>query len=166
MKVIMGAPVKGFALKEAVKKHLESLGHEVVDVGCYETDQFVKYPSVGQRVAKALQDGVAPLAINCCGSGTGASIAAGKYKGVCAVSCESVATARMIRVVNDANCLCMGENVVSPELGCEMAETFVNAKFQDADGIPADVLEFWKEARDELMEKGEPVAAERDIETM
>jgi ribose 5-phosphate isomerase B len=138
----------------------------VIDVGCYETGRFVKFPSIGQRVSKALQDGAAPLAINCCGSGTGASIAAGKYKGVCAVSCESVATARMIRVVNDANCLCMGENVVTPELGCEMAEAFVNAKFQDAEGIPSDVLAFWKEARDELMEKGEAVAAAREIETL
>ena len=85
---------------------------------------------------------------------------------MCAVSCESVATARMIRVVNDANCLCMGESVVSPELGCEMAEAFINAKFQDAQGIPPDVLEFWKEARDELMGKGDAVAAAREIETL
>lgn len=166
MKVIMGAPVKGDALKKAVKKHLESLGHDIIDVGCHETSQFVKYPSIGQRVAKALQDGEADLAINCCGSGTGASIAAGKYKGVCAVSCESVATARMIRVVNGANCLCMGEDVVSAELGCEMAETFVNAEFQDAEGVPSEILEFWKEAHDELMDKGESVAAEREIETL
>ena len=166
MKVIVGSVVKGFGLKEAVKKHLQMLGHEVVDVGCYDTSTFVKFPSVGQRVAKGLQDGVAPLAINCCGSGTGAAIAAGKYQGVCAVSCESVQTARLIRVVNDANCLCLGENVVTPELACQMAEAFVTAKFQDAEGIPADVLEFWREARDELMNKGEAAAADRNIETL
>lgn len=166
MKVIVGSVVKGFALKEAVAKHLRALGHDVIDVGCYGTAKFVKYPSIGQRVARALQEGVAPLAISCCGSGTGASIAAGKYRGVCAVSCESVETARLIRVVNDANCLCMGESVVSPELACRMAEAFVAARFQDAPAVPDDVRAFWTEARDELMAKGEATAGAREIETM
>ena len=64
MKIIVGSAVKGFALKNAIKAHLEKQGHEIIDVGCHETGRFVKYPSIGQRVAKALQDGVAPLAIN------------------------------------------------------------------------------------------------------
>ncbi|MCK5802552.1 MAG: RpiB/LacA/LacB family sugar-phosphate isomerase [Lentisphaeria bacterium] len=165
MKVIMGSPVKGFALKSVVKAHLEAQGHEIVDVGCHNTDAFVKFPSMGERVARALQQGKADLAINCCGSGTGAGIAASKFKGVCAVSCESVVTARLCRVVNDANVLCMGESIVSPELGCEMADAFLAAAFQDADGVPQDVLDFWKEARDELMVRGDP-ASERDIETL
>ena len=165
MKVLMGSVVKGFALKSAIKAHLEAQGHEVVDVGCHDTEVFVKYPSIGQRVAEALGRGVAPLAINICGSGTGAALAAGKFRGVCAVSCESVETARLIRVVNDANCLCLGESIVSPELGCRMADAFLAAAFQDAEGVPAEVLAFWAEARDELLARGEP-APPRDIETL
>ncbi|MCF7855779.1 MAG: RpiB/LacA/LacB family sugar-phosphate isomerase [Candidatus Pacebacteria bacterium] len=165
MKVIMGSVAKGFTLKQAIKKHLEAQGHEVIDVGCHDTDTFYKFPAVGQRVARALQEGLAPLAINCCGSGTGASVAAGKFKGVCAVSCESVKTARLVRVVNDANCLCLGESIVSPELGCEMADAFLEAEFQDMAGIPEDVLAFWKDARDELMERGD-IAAVRELETL
>ena len=64
MKVIIGSPVKGFQLKGAVKAHLEAQGREVLDVGCYATERFVKFPSVGQRLAAALQQGRAPLAIN------------------------------------------------------------------------------------------------------
>jgi ribose 5-phosphate isomerase B len=165
MKVIIGSVVKGFQLKQAIKAHLEGQGHEVIDVGCYDTDKFAKYPSVGQRVAEALQQKEAPLAINICGSGTGAAVAAGKFKGVCAVSCESLKTARLIRVVNDANCLCLGELIVSPELGCEMADAFLGATFQDAEGIPPEVLDFWREARDELMARGE-AAGPRDVETL
>lgn len=165
MKIIMGSVAKGFALKSAIKKHLETQGHEIIDVGCYDTDKFYKFPSVGERVAKALQDRKAPLAINCCGSGTGASITANKFKNVCAVSCESVKTAKLARIVNDANCICMGEGVVNPELGCEMADAFINSKFQDMDGIPPEVLKFWKEARDEAMSRGD-IANEREIETL
>jgi len=165
MKIIMGSVVKGFALKMAVKEHLERQGHEVIDVGCYQTDKFVKFPSIGQRVAEALQKGFAPLAINCCGSGTGAAIATSTFKGVCAVSCESVQTAKLARVVNDANCLCMGESIVTPELGQRMAEAFIAAGFQDMEGVSRDVLDFWQEARDELMARGEE-ALPREMETL
>jgi ribose 5-phosphate isomerase B len=165
MKVIVGSAVKGFALKTAITKHLQAQGHEVIDVGCYNTDTFIKYTSVGERVAKAIQDGVAPLAINCCGSGTGASLSAGKFAGVCAVSCESVKTARLARVVNDANVLCMGEDIVSAELGCAMADAFVNAQFQDAPGTAPNVLAFWQEAGAEMKARGVK-ATERPLETV
>lgn len=165
MKVVIGSVVKGFQLKTALKAHLEAQGHEVIDVGCCDTEKFVKFPSIGQRVAAALQQGEAPLAINICGSGTGASLAAGKFRGVCAVSCESVETARLARVVNDANCLCLGESIVSAEFACRMADAFLSAKFQDAPGVPQDVLDFWREARDELMARGEE-AAPREMETL
>jgi len=165
MKIIIGAPVKGFKLKAAITKYLSERGHELIDVGCYETEKFVKYPSIGERVAKALQDGIAELALNLCGSGTGAAISANKFSGVLACACETVKTAVLIRVVNGANCLCMGEDIVSEELGCEMAEAFINAQFQDNPNIPAAVREFWKEARDELMGKGVS-ARDRNIETL
>jgi len=165
MKVLLGSVVKGYTLKKAIREHLEDQGHEIIDVGCHDMDAFVKFPSVGQRIAEALSQGEADLAVNCCGSGTGASIAAGKFQGVCAVSCESVETARLARVVNDANCLCMGESIVSPELACDMVDAFLSAQFQRIEGVPEDVLAFWKEARDELMDRGE-LPGPRDIETL
>ena len=165
MKVIVGAPVKGFKLKTAVVRYLTNRGHEIIDVGCYETDRFVKYPSIGERVAKALQDGMAELAINFCGSGTGAAIGTNKFSGVLACACESVKTATLIRVVNGANCLCMGEDIVSEDLGCEMAETFINAKFQNNPNAATEIREFWKEARDEMIVKG-VLAREREIEVL
>ena len=165
MRIAMGSPVKGFELKQPVMEHLEAQGHEIIDVGCYETGQFVTYTSVAERLARVLQSGEAELGINICGSGTGATIMVNKFKGVCAASCESVQTARLLRAVNGANCLCMGELIVSPELGCEMAEAFVSATFQGVDGVPDDILAFWEEARDEMMALGEK-AKPREIETL
>ncbi|MBN1673184.1 MAG: RpiB/LacA/LacB family sugar-phosphate isomerase [Kiritimatiellae bacterium] len=165
MRIALGSVVKGFVLKTAVKAHLIKRGHEVLDVGCHDTGVFVKFPSIGQRIAAALRDGRADLAVNCCGSGTGASLAAGKFRGVCAVSCESVKTARLARVVNDANVLCLGESVVSPDLACEMVDAFLESRFQSAAEVPTAVLAFWAEARDELMARGEP-AASREIEML
>ncbi len=165
MKVALGSVVKGLSLKTVVKEHLEAAGHEILDVGCHNADVFVKFPSIGQRIAEALQSGTAELAVNFCGSGTGAAIAAGKFRDVCAVCCESVMTARLIRIVNGANCLCMGESVVAPELACEMVDAFISAQFQKLEGIPEAVTDFWAEARDELMARGD-FALPRKIETL
>ena len=165
MKIIVGSPVKGFKLKTAVVRYLTERGHEIVDVGCYETDRFVKYPSIGERVAKALQSGAAEIAINFCGSGTGAAISVNKFSGVLACACESVQTATLIRIVNGANCLCLGEDIVSESLGCEMAEAFINAKFQNNPNASENVREFWKEARNEMIARGDS-AQNRDIEML
>lgn len=165
MKIALGSVVKGFQLKEAIKRHLQGQGHTLVDIGCFDTGQFCKFTSVGQRIALALASGEADLAVNCCGSGTGASIAAGKFRNVCAVSCESEQTARLARTVNDANCLCLGESVVSPELGCRIVDAFLGARFQNAPDVPEAVRCFWREARDELMDRGSD-AHPRELEVL
>jgi len=165
VKIAIGSVVKGFALKSVVKKHLESQGHEVIDLGCPDTRVFAKYSSVGERVARALQTGQAELAVNICGSGTGAALAAGKFRGVCAVSCETVETARLARVINDANCLCMGESIVAPDRACKMVDAFIAARFRDVEGVPGKILDFWREARDEFMTRG-PEARDRPVETI
>ena len=85
MKIVVGSVVKGFALKSAVKQYLEQNGHEVVDVGCYDTSIFAKFPSIAERAARVLQKGEADLGVLCCGSGTGMALAVGKFKGICAI---------------------------------------------------------------------------------
>jgi ribose 5-phosphate isomerase B len=163
VKIIIGAPVKGFRLKESIKVYLSKRGHEMIDVGCYATDQFVKYPSIAERVAFALQNNQGELAINICGSGTGAAIGVDKFSGVLACACESVKTATLARVVNGANCLCLGEDIVTEELGSEIADAFVNAVFLDNPNASQEIRTFWKEAHDEMKVRGVK-ASVREIE--
>jgi len=165
MKIAIASPVKGFQLKETLKSHLLQQGHDVIDVGCYETEHFVKYTSTGERIAYALQNGEAELAVNICGSGTGASISINKFAGVLGCACESVKTAVLSRVVNGANCLCLGEDIVAAELAIEMTDAFINAKFQDNPNADPKIRAFWKEAHDEMSARGVK-AAKRDLETL
>lgn len=165
MRIVVGSVVKGFALKSAVKQHLEQQGHEVIDVGCADTSVFVKFPSVAERAAKVLQDGRADLGILCCGSGTGMALAAGKFRGICAIAAESVLAAEFGRKVNDANVLCMGESLVAPDTACRMVEVFLSTQFGDAPGVPEPVRAFWAEARDEIAARG-PEASDRALETL
>lgn len=165
MKIVVGSVVKGFALKTAVKQYLENNGHEVIDVGCYDTSVFAKFPSIAERAAKVLQNREAELGVLCCGSGTGMALGAGKFKGVCAISAESPMAAEFGRKVNDANVVCMGESLVAPDVACKIVEAFIKSTFQDAPAIPEKIRNFWAEASDEISARGVE-ARDREIETM
>ncbi len=165
MKVVVGSVVKGLTLKTAIVEWLEEDGHEVIDVGAYGFDTFVKFPSIAERAAYVLQQGGAERAILCCGSGTGMALAAGKFRGICAVSCETVMAAEFARWVNDANCMCMGESLVTADQGKRMARIFLSEEFQAVPGIPQHVLDFWAEARDEIVARGDE-ATDREMGTL
>jgi len=64
-------------------------------------------------------------AIVFCGSGGGVSLIANKFKGVYCVLCESVFTAERSQLINNANVLAMGENIVAPNMAKEMAEKWL-----------------------------------------
>jgi ribose 5-phosphate isomerase B len=105
-------------------------------------------------VARALQDGAADFGIVCCNFGCSACAGVAKYRGVIAMACESVRTAEMARKVTGANVLCLGQTVVAPELACQIADAFVQAKFLDQAGVPDKVREFRKAAREQVMAYG------------
>ncbi|MBM3859328.1 MAG: RpiB/LacA/LacB family sugar-phosphate isomerase [Verrucomicrobia bacterium] len=165
MRIVIGSVVRGFALKIAIKPWLEKNGHTVIDVGCPDTSVFVKFPSIAERAARVLQKGEADLGVLCCGSGTGMALCSGKFAGVCAIAAESPMAAEFGRRVNDANVVCMGESLVAPDVACRIVQTFVETKFQVAPGVPSKILEFWKEAREEVFPKG-VVARDREMETL
>ena len=76
-----------------------------------------------------IQDGSADLGILICGTGMGMSQVANKFKGVRAACVESAYAAKMCRVINDSNILCMGGWMIAPTLGIAMVDEFLGAEF-------------------------------------
>jgi len=54
--IAIGADHGGFALKETLKPHLQSLGYEVTDCGAHSPDP-VDYPDIAYAVARLVADG-------------------------------------------------------------------------------------------------------------
>lgn len=129
MKIVITSDFSGYVLKEAVKEYLVGLGHEVVDLGPESVDDKVLYPAAGSRMGKAIQDKVAEKGILICGTGGGVSVVANRYQGVYCIACESKFTAARISVVNNANVLAMGANVVGPGNAFEIVDEFINSHF-------------------------------------
>ena len=129
MKLAMGADHGGYSLKEILKKHLVEAGHEVLDLGTHDTSSC-NYPDYAAKVAYAVADREADLGILVCGTGIGMSMAANKHAGIRAAACENTFSARMTRMHNNANVLCLGERVIGYGLACDMADLFVDTPFE------------------------------------
>jgi ribose 5-phosphate isomerase B len=132
MKIAVGCDHAGFPLKDAVIEAVKAAGHEVIDVGAYNTESS-DYPDFAKKVGEKVQSGETERGILICGSGIGACIAANKMKGVYASICHDTYSAAQ-GVMHDAmNVLCMGGRVIGPELVKVLVPAFLNARYQGND---------------------------------
>ena len=129
MKLSIGSDHGGFAYKEAVKEHLISLGHEVVDVGCFSTES-VDYPDFGIAAAELVRDGKVDRGIVICTTGIGISISANKVRGIRCALCGDLKSAEMTRRHNDANMLAMGAGIIPLPLALEITDVWLNTAFE------------------------------------
>ena len=129
--VFIGADSAGYELKEILKAKMAAAGYEVKDVGCDSTASC-HYPIFASAVAKAVQeDRDNRFGILICGTGIGMSMCANKYNGVRAAVCSDTFSARMTRIHNDANVLCMGARVIGQCLAEDILDAFLGAEFED-----------------------------------
>ena len=70
------------------------------------------------------------LGILVCGTGIGMSMAANKFDGIRAAVCGDTFSARMTRLHNDANVLCIGARVIGQGLARDIVDLFVTTDFE------------------------------------
>jgi ribose 5-phosphate isomerase B len=132
MKVVVGADHAGFDLKESMKRHIESLGHTVLDVGTNSTDP-VDYPDFARAVGEAVVRGDAERGVLICGSGVGANIAANKIPGIRSAICHDSYSAHQGVEHDDMNVLTLGSRIIGEELAKELVWHFLHAQFSKAE---------------------------------
>lgn len=88
------------------------------------------YTDAAFAVGKSVASGESDLGILICGTGIGMSIAANKIKGVRAAVCSDTFSAKMTRVHNDANVLCLGARVIGEELAVTLLDAFLSGEFE------------------------------------
>ena len=125
MKLAIGSDKSGFAVKEAIKAYLTEANIGFDDLGTTDLSEVHPYYRVAGDVAPLVQNGTYEKAVLICGTGAGLCVVSNKFKGVHAVACEGVYSAKMARAINNANVLCMGGWIVGPEMAIEMVKTFL-----------------------------------------
>ena len=129
MKIAIGNDTKGYEHKLALMAGLAERGHEVRDFGCDANMSSVNYPEYAKLVGEGVASGEYDRGILICGTGIGMSIAANKVVGIRAALCYEVFPALMSREHNNANVLCTGGWVVTPEKALEIAVQWLGMSY-------------------------------------
>ena len=131
MKIALGSDEKN-ALTDFLAEELQKRGHTLVVFGpLAEGDPDVDWPLTSAKVARAVAEGSADQGIVCCWTGTGASIAANKVRGVRAALCADAETARGARTYNHANVLALSLRATSPAIAREILDAWLATPLSD-----------------------------------
>jgi len=104
---------------ERVVEELRERGHEPIVHGALSAEERDDWAWASEAAARDVAEGRADQAVVCCWTGTGASIAANKVRGIRAALCGDAPTADGARRWNDANVLALSLRSTSP---AELAE--------------------------------------------
>lgn len=128
MRIAIASDHAGFDQKAPMKEYLESLGHEVDDLGP-DSAQRCDYPDYAVKVARAVSEGKADRGVLICGTGLGMALAADKVPGVRATPIQSVRFAELFREHNNGNVICLSGRFVDLELNKQIVKTFLETEF-------------------------------------
>ncbi len=130
MKVFIGSDHAGYALKEALRNHLQAQGYAVEDLGVFSSEP-ADYPDIAHQLTARVVEQPDSRGILICGTGIGMCIAANKRRGIRAAHASEPVSAQLARAHNNANVLCLGGRIVGEELAKAIVEAFLRTPFSD-----------------------------------
>lgn len=129
-KIYIGADSAGFPLKEEIRDYLKGKGYDVTDLGTDSTASC-HYPEFAKAVCENVQkDPDGSFGILICGTGIGMSMCANKFNGIRAALCADTYSAKMTRLHNNANVICMGARVTGSCLAIDILDSFLDNGFE------------------------------------
>jgi len=128
--IAIGSDHGGFKLKEKLKKYFIKNKIKFEDLGNKELDPNDDYPDYAKKVAKKISKSK-DVGILICGSSQGVCIVANKQKGIRAVSITNTRDARLSRLHNDANVLCLSGWNTSFIKAKSIVKVFLSTKFSN-----------------------------------
>jgi len=128
-RIALGADHGGFALKESLKRHVASLGYDVLDLGT-QGPEPVDYPDFALAVARAVASGTCARGIVVDGAGLGSCMVANKVRRVRAATCHDEATVRNSRAHNNANVLALGAGGLSVGYARRLVRLWLTTPFE------------------------------------
>ena len=129
MKIAIASDHAGFEYKEQIKQLLTKLGHEVRDFGTHSPER-VDYPKFIRPAAEAVARGEFDRGIVLGGSGNGEAIVANKVRGIRCALCWNEESARLSREHNDANCLSLGQRLISLDMALQIVRIWLTTNFE------------------------------------
>ena len=127
LKIAIASDHGGYDLKEFIK---DSFKVKWIDLGTHNGKESVDYPDYGYALADAVAEGEADFGIGICGSGIGISMACNRHPKIRAAVCTNTTMAKLTRIDNDANVLCLGARLTGELLALEIIKEFLETEFE------------------------------------
>ena len=124
MKIAIGSDHAGFELKTKLAEFLKTKGVEVEDVGTNSAES-TDYPDYAAEVARRVSQGEAEQGVLVCYTGIGMSITANKFPRVRAAVCCTPEMAKLTRLHNSSNVLCLGADNTNEAAALEILEAWL-----------------------------------------
>jgi len=128
-KICIASDHAGYDLKEKIKDFLINKDVSVVDLGPF-SKASVDYPDYAKKAARRVLLKKSDAGILVCGSGTGMSITANKFKGIRAAQCYNKKSTILSRLHNNANIICLGSRILKSKDAFNFVNYFLNTKFE------------------------------------
>tara|TARA_B100000780_G_scaffold127353_1_gene89236 strand:+ start:63 stop:500 length:438 start_codon:yes stop_codon:yes gene_type:complete len=128
-KICIASDHAGYELKEKIKDYLIKKSISVIDLGPFSKSS-VDYPDYAKKVAKRLLLNKSDAGILICGSGTGMSITANKFKGIRAAQCYNKTSTILSRQHNNTNVICLGSRMLKYKEAFKYVTYFLNTRFE------------------------------------
>ena len=125
LKVAIASDHGGYELKEFIK---DSFKVKWIDLGTDTAKKSVDYPDFGFALAEVVANGDAEFGIAICGAAIGFSMACNRHPAIRAAVCTNTTMAKLTRIDNDANVLCLGARLTGDLLAIEIVKEFLETE--------------------------------------
>ena len=129
MKIAIGSDHAGYSLKEEIKKYLDLKEIPFTDFGTFKIESS-DYPEFAYKVGNSIITKECDCGILICGTGIGMSMTANKIKGIRAAVVYNEDTAKLSRLHNNANIICLGSRMIEPEQSLKLLDIWINTSFE------------------------------------
>lgn len=127
MKIFIASDHAAFNEKQLLVEYLKSK-HDVVDLGTNSLES-THYPEWAKKLVLNVKAEKA-VGILLCGSGIGVSMTANRFKDIRAALCRDEDDAKMSRLHNNANVLCLAGRKTPIDQIKKIADTFLSTPFE------------------------------------
>ncbi len=128
--ILIASDHAGFDLKKSLITNLQTLGYQIIDLGCNNAQDSVDYPDCANKLCAEIIAEKSSRGILICGSGVGISIAANRFKPIRAALCVNEEMAKLSRQHNDANVICLGARLTDSTVALNAVKTFLTTEFE------------------------------------
>lgn len=127
MKLFIASDHAAFNEKQALFEYLKK-NHDITDLGTHSLES-TNYPEWTKKLVEKVRE-EKTFGILLCGSGIGVCMTANRYAGIRAALCRDEDDAKMTRLHNDANVLCLSGRKTPIEAIKRITDVFLSTAFE------------------------------------